>query len=560
MKNIISITVILIGVMVALFGFQSNAIEASASNTYQIYLPMVLNGSENASGGNLPNPTSEPLTATPVTPTETPVMPTATSYPGEPTPKPEEPTPTATLTPVPPTATSTPVTPTPTNTPVTPTATPITVSGNSFYVAPNGSPSGDGSVNRPWDLQTALDHPSRVQAGDTIWLRGGNYIGQFTVHLKGSQGKPIVVRQYPGERAILQETGLILDIQDTWYVDFWGFEMKSNNNPRDPETRPLWGFGVRVYQGLSSHHVRFINMIIHDMPAQGFGWWIANVDAEIYGSLIYHNGVTELDHGIYTKNQTGTKVIEDNYIFDNASHGVHAYSSTDDTLNNFRVEGNTIFNNGSIGYNTVTGAYGTYKRNILVGGYVPANNPVIKENYTYYPGGSGQSLNVGYIEGSTNAVIEGNYLMGGQVQLGGTYSNVSMRENTIYSSSLYGFSSSQFPNNTYTSSKPNGTKVFVRPNKYEENRANITIYNWDMKSTITLTASDLAEFGIPTGATYEIRNVQDYFGDIITGIYNGSSITIPMTGHSVAQPLGLGFKPATTFPEFGGFVIIYTAP
>ncbi len=44
-----------------------------------------------------------------------------------------------------------------------------------YYVAPNGSPSGNGSINNPWDLQTALDQPAAVQPGDTIWLRGGTY-------------------------------------------------------------------------------------------------------------------------------------------------------------------------------------------------------------------------------------------------------------------------------------------------------------------------------------------------------------------------------------------------
>jgi hypothetical protein len=504
MKRFINITLIVVVVLTSLFFIKPNVSEVSALNHNQVFLPLVIR-SETTTLPN--NPIVQSTAAPPV-----------------PTPKPVE------------------------------------VTGDSFYVQPNGSPSGDGSVNNPWDLQTALNHPSSVKPGDTIWLRGGDYVGQFVSHLKGDVNKPITVRQFPGERAILESTGLVIDIQDTVYVDFWGFEIASNDNPRDPDTRPLWGFGVRVHQGEVSHHIRFINMIIRDMPAQGFGWWIANTDAEIYGSLIYHNGVTELDHGIYTKNQTGTKRIEDNFIFDNASHGIHAYSSTDDTLNNFVMEGNTIFNNGSIGYNTVNHNYGTFKRNILLGGYVRVNNSTIKDNYTYYPGTSGQSLNLGYNAGSSNVNVQGNYLMGGQVQLGGSYSGLNMQNNTIYASSLLGFTASQFPNNTYNSSKPTGVKIFVQPNKFEINRANVTVYNWDKNTTVNLSAADLAGFSIPNGAHYELRNVQDYFGDVITGVYNGSSISIPMTNHSVEQPLGLSFKPATTFPEFGGFVLTYTNP
>ncbi len=425
-----------------------------------------------------------------------------------------------------------------------------------FFVSPNGSSKGDGSINNPWDLQTALNHPGSVRAGDTIWLREGIYVGQFISKLKGEPNKPIIVRQYPGEVVKLTSTGLILDIQDSRDVDFWGFEIASNNNPRDPETRPEWAYGIRVNQGTSSDHIRFINMIIHDMPSQGFGWWIANTDSDIYGSLIYYNGVTELDHGIYTTNQNGSKLMQDNFIFDNASHGVHAYSTKLNYLNNFWVEGNTVFNNGSIGYNTSKDDYSIYKRNILVGGSIRTYNPVIKNNYTYYPGENGQSLNIGYLGGSSNAVISGNYLIGGEVQLGGGYDNVTMQGNIIYASSILGFSSTDFPNNTFYSNKPNGIKIFVNPNKFEENRANITIYNWDHKDNIEISASQLTGIKIRSGQMYELHNVQDYFNDIIVGIYDGSSINVPMTGHSVAQPLGLNFKPDSTFPEFGGFVLI----
>ena len=44
------------------------------------------------------------------------------------------------------------------------------------YVSPTGSAVGDGSSAQPWDLATALaGAKGRVQAGDTIWLRGGTY-------------------------------------------------------------------------------------------------------------------------------------------------------------------------------------------------------------------------------------------------------------------------------------------------------------------------------------------------------------------------------------------------
>src|SRR3977135_2758068 len=73
-----------------------------------------------------------------------------------------------------------------------------------FYVAPNASASGTGSLSNPWKLQTALDQPSAVQPGDTIWLRGGTYVGSFTSNLKGRSSRPIIVRQYDGQRAKIE--------------------------------------------------------------------------------------------------------------------------------------------------------------------------------------------------------------------------------------------------------------------------------------------------------------------------------------------------------------------
>ena len=114
-------------------------------------------------------------------------------------------------------------------------------------------------------------------------------------------------------------------------------------------------------------------------------------------------------------------------------------------------------------------------------------------------------------------------------------------------------------NSTYIDNAPTGTKVFVRPNNYEPNRANIIIYNWDKANTVAVDLSSV----LNPGDSYELRNVQDYFGDVITGVYGGGELIIPMTGRTRAKPLGYDqvtswyhnpLQP-NTFPEFGAFVI-----
>src|SRR5258708_30887132 len=77
-----------------------------------------------------------------------------------------------------------------------------------YYVASNGTLSGDGTSAKPWDLQTALSGgKGRVQPGDTIWLRDGTYRGAFHTELTGPAAASILVRQYPGGRAVLDGRG-----------------------------------------------------------------------------------------------------------------------------------------------------------------------------------------------------------------------------------------------------------------------------------------------------------------------------------------------------------------
>src|SRR5207237_1107658 len=85
-------------------------------------------------------------------------------------------------------------------------ARPVHRPGEQFYVAPNGRPDGDGSLRNPWNLDTALSQPIGVRPGATIWVRGGVYgsgLTMFHSKLAGTQAAPIVVRQYPGERATI---------------------------------------------------------------------------------------------------------------------------------------------------------------------------------------------------------------------------------------------------------------------------------------------------------------------------------------------------------------------
>jgi hypothetical protein len=110
-------------------------------------------------------------------------------------------------------------------------------------------------------------------------------------------------------------------------------------------------------------------------------------------------------------------------------------------------------------------------------------------------------------------------------------------------------------NGQYRPGRPTGVKVFVRPNQYEPGRANIAVYNWDLRNTVDVDVSDV----LKVGTHYEVRNVQDYFGSpVLTGTYDGRPLVLPMTGLKVAAPIGWDHTPPPTAPEFNVFVLLPT--
>lgn len=424
-------------------------------------------------------------------------------------------------------------------------------SGRTFYVTPGGSPKGNGSAAQPWNLSFVLKQPAALKPGDTVLVRGGRYVGSFRAHMNGKPSSHITIRAYPGERVVMTNSNdFVLEILDTHYVDFWGLEIAGSQAVRTAKDESA--YGVLVYQGKknTSSNIRFINMIIHDMQGSGFGWWQSLSDSEIYGSLIYYNGTNYQDHGLYIHNNQGTKALVNNFIFDNSGHGVHAYSQTDDEgLNNIYLVGNTIFDNGSIRK--------TLSRNILVGGWIPAKQPVITNNYVYFPGKGGQTLNLGLEGGSKNAEVKDNYLAGGEFEISGPTSGLDMKNNVVYAPNGFkGFNRDSYPDNDWKNTPPTGISIKLRKNEFDANRANLTIYNWDGQKSVLVKADKLGSLGLKAGDHYSLHNVQNYFTDVVSGVYNGSSIRVPMTGHTVAQPRGITGKPGSTFPEFGAFVMI----
>ncbi len=466
-----------------------------------------------------------------------------------------------------------------------------------FFVATNGQATNCGTLESPWSLAYAVSGGGgKVKPGATIWLREGIYTGPLGTPISGTAGNPITYRNYNRERARFDGRGVPFSFSIVGnYTRFWGIEVY--DSLRGSVTNDI----SSVWAGASGKGVSYINIISHDGGMGLEGGEIA------YGNILYYNGKSPREHAIYWQNDSSvsgvTKVIKDNIIFNPSGLGIHSYSQVG-KLKGLLYEGNTV-------YNAQSGA------EIIIGGGTAIDQATLKHNMTYHsPGvcaGCGGGVQLGFYVDNDSVVIEDNYFAenGSGIYFFKPFTSVTMLRNTLIalyyplnlslgpSNVFKSGGSHNINNNTYynlrernsfvgyantvnddciptkgsrgdcsvslaewsaqtgfdthstasTSRPPD--KVFVRPNEYESGRANITIYNWSKANSVNVNVSGV----LGVGDSYELRSAQDYFGDVTTGTYSGGSISIPMTGRSVATPVS-GPAGISTFPEFGAFVIM----
>ena len=53
--------------------------------------------------------------------------------------------------------------------------------------------------------------------------------------------------------------------------------------------------------------------------------------------------------------------------------------------------------------------------------------------------------------------------------------------------------------------------VYVRPNKYEPKRANITIFNWDLSNAVAVDLSGV----LKVGDRYVVQDAQNFYGPAV---------------------------------------------
>lgn len=468
----------------------------------------------------------------------------------------------------------------------------LTATGADWYVAPGASGNGT-SIGTPMSIYVALRDNFQINTiapGDTIWLRGGNHLSSLSAlhelqsRINGTLTQPIKIRAYPGEYPVIlgwtnDLSNLKINGSYTWWygIEFWNPYATHRSDLYLNKGIMLFGPGTKI-----------INCVIHDV-GNGIYADEGAEGSEVNGCVAWACGdLQQLGHEYYSHSGGAGILWKDNIALNGFGWGFHFYTEAGAPLSNLTAIGN-VAANSDIYYPA------DWRANFEFAGATPLTNIVAAWNMGYQsPARQEQNLQM-YVPGTldvTNrsATISSNYFAGGRNTVGYwqdlTYSHNEFHAFTYYQtlwpSPLAG--TYVWDNNTYSSAmspepflynnvgktfadwktatgfdgssafsalSPVATQVFVRANDYEAGRANIVVYNWANTDNVSVDLSAV----MPVGSSYAIRDAANWFGTPVkTGTYAGGIVSIPMTGGTVATPLG-AVAAATTGKAFRIFVL-----
>ena len=99
--------------------------------------------------------------------------------------------------------------------------------GRTFHVAPGGSDAGPGTAVAPW--ATLRQAAATLEAGDTVYVRGGVYSGGVAPLRSGSDHRYISFRAAPGETPVVSgAAGHGFDLSQKGWIRIEGFRVSGN--------------------------------------------------------------------------------------------------------------------------------------------------------------------------------------------------------------------------------------------------------------------------------------------------------------------------------------------
>ncbi len=453
-----------------------------------------------------------------------------------------------------------------------------------IYVSPDGDSNG---LTR--DSPVKLDHAllsSNIISGDTLVLLDGIYKGVFQIDIKGNPGRPLTIRPLNDYKALIDGGLTVGDLkgQKGSHVVVRNLHITNTDTWRGTwET--VQGSISRVPSiNIQAPHVSVINNLIHDGGIGVCGYSAAR-ECLVYGNVIWNSGWADDVQGgaqnIYM--HSDKKTIRHN-VFAGAFKRTVQLHGNRGALTESTVSENVAICKQSF----LIGSYNVPNYDIVIDGnhilgwaeigYVfdPNDNVTVSRNIIYSRSYSGIRLqHWKTIRLYSNKIIKPSKL---SVDIFMPSDDYKMVKNFSIDSNMYyqapdGYKKPfeirkhrtySFPewqelgydvNGSLAYNFPETNEVYVYPNEFpcDKRMGIVVIWNWAELDNVAVNLNNL---GLIEGEKYLWRNAQDPLGDTLTWSYDGEPYLFPMTGRTVAYPIGFDELLVTNqFPLFGCFII-----
>lgn len=481
-----------------------------------------------------------------------------------------------------------------------------TLYSGSVYVS-----QGSGTASDPWDLFTACNS-SLVQPGDHIELYGegsafsnnGVYSNVFQFHRSGSDdNNPVIYEAFNHQHVVLdgfdhhlcqgehqgndQPDGIVA-LMMGHYIWLKNIEIKatpitrlSTNQdgsidlsfPPDIVYPGLYDAGESP--SLDGVGCRVIESYLHDGQSGVSIFDNAN-NVEIYGCVIAYIGLDEFDRahgpGLYgrSKDPIGNRILNSvsaaqfsqNWQIFGKAGGV--------VVKNLQFEGNVCFNGGELGAGKALPFYNTHGQFTTGLGMYTLSDTVfdslIQSNIFYYPVASdspsfnlGGSLDGG--NGATRCTNRFNWMVS-RIKFDKNPGPNVFSSNWVYYSNLQNFTTSDFPNNFYFTSRPSQSHLIHRKvDKYSPKRGHVYFMRWGNEAQVQV---DPSQLGYLVGDPIKIYSLTDVRRghSLFSGTWIGGVIPITISSITVAPIIGAnaGRQPSNPSIDLVCLVVSPTEP
>jgi parallel beta-helix repeat protein len=218
---------------------------------------------------------------------------------------------------------------------------PMEAQATTYYVSNSGRDANSGAIAAPW--QTLRFAVSRLNAGDTLYIRGGIYTGGSNtidsalgpVPSGTSWANAITIAGYPNETVTIQHPDSTGGIQLTGsvhsYIIFQDLIVDGINGTDN-------GLSSIIYISQGANHIRFLRVEVMNSWTSGFNIFSsggASAFNEVLNCKVHGNGrrpVTNSGYGFYVK--AVDTLLDGNEIYQNGGYGVQVVSDRSTIRNN----------------------------------------------------------------------------------------------------------------------------------------------------------------------------------------------------------------------------------